>query len=76
MDTLLGIQPRVSGDKGANEKPELLASKIAADIEAKLPTEIVNKRDDNPNSLIIFRSQEIERFNKLLKVMRKSLGDL
>lgn len=31
---------------------------------------------DDPNSLDIFRSQEVQRFNKLISVMKKSLSDL
>jgi dynein heavy chain len=34
------------------------------------------KKIENPNSLDIFKSQEVERFNKLLKIMKKTLADL
>ena len=34
------------------------------------------KKIENPNSLDIFRMQEVERFNILIKVMKKSLSDL
>ena len=41
-----------------------------------MPDVIEIKKSDNPNSLDIFRMQEVERFNILIKVMKKSLGDL
>ena len=41
-----------------------------------MPDLIEIKKSDNPNSLDIFRMQEVERFNILIKVMKKSLGDL
>lgn len=49
---------------------------MAKEIEARMPELIEIKRIDNPNSLDIFRMQEVERFNKLIKVMKKSLSDL
>lgn len=41
-----------------------------------MPELLPMKKNDQPNSLDIFRMQEVERFNKLIKVMKKSLGDL
>lgn len=41
-----------------------------------MPDLIEVKKIENPNSLDIFRWQEVDRFNKLIKVMKKSLGDL
>jgi dynein heavy chain len=39
--------------------------------------ELLNiRRIEDPNSLDIFRMQEVERFNKLIKIMKKSLSDL
>lgn len=34
------------------------------------------KKIDDPNSLDIFRSQEVERFNILITVIKRSLSDL
>lgn len=34
------------------------------------------KKIENPNSLDIFKSQEVDRFNKLIRVMKKTLVDL
>jgi dynein heavy chain len=49
---------------------------MAKEIESRMPDAIEVKRIENPNSLDIFRMQEVERFNVLIKVMKKSLSDL
>lgn len=41
-----------------------------------MPDLLQIKKHDNPNSLDIFRMQEVQRFNILIKVMKKSLSDL
>ena len=41
-----------------------------------MPELLPVKKIEEPNSLDIFRMQEVERFNKLIKVMKKSLSDL
>jgi dynein heavy chain len=41
-----------------------------------MPDIIEVKKIENPSSLDIFRMQEVERFNILIKVMKKSLSDL
>ena len=41
-----------------------------------MPDLLPIKKIEEPNSLDIFRMQEVERFNKLIKVMKKSLTDL
>ena len=41
-----------------------------------MPDLLPNKKIENPNSLDIFKLQEVDRFNKLIKVMKKSLSDL
>lgn len=52
-------------------------TKITDDYSAKVPEPLKYTIDTaNANSLHIFRGQEIDRFNKLLKVMKKSLEDL
>ncbi len=41
-----------------------------------MPDPLPNKKIDNPNSLDIFKLQEVDRFNILIKIMKKSLSDL
>mgnify|MGYP001011385210 CR=1 FL=1 len=75
FETLLSVQPRATGDK-SGESPDEIGERIAKDIETRLPELLPIKKVENPNSLDIFKSQEVDRFNKLLKVMRKTLVDL
>jgi hypothetical protein len=52
-------------------------TKIAADYAMKLPLQMSYTLDTaTAGSLHIFRGQEIDRFNKLLDVMKKSLKQL
>jgi len=85
-DMLITIQPRVSA-KGAHAMtPEEIVSAEAARILNLVP-EILDTKRAHENSFIItengaleslgvFLGQEIERFNILLKVMKKSLSNL
>ena len=41
-----------------------------------MPESLPIKKIQNPNSLDIFKQQEVEQFNKLIKIMKKSLSDL
>lgn len=41
-----------------------------------MPDLLPVKRIDEPNSLDIFRLQEVERFNALISVIKRSLSDL
>lgn len=85
MDTVLSIQPRLSST-GAAKTPEEIATDIAKDIQARLPKPLNMKKacaaafaltDKNVmNSMGVFLSMEIQRFNKLLAVLSKSLSDL
>lgn len=74
METLISVQPRQVSDKGTEETPDKIVFRLARDIESQLPGLLVQKKEDNPNSLWIFRSQEIDRFNKLVKVMKSTLA--
>lgn len=71
------MQPRTAGggDK-AGESPDEIGERIAKEIEGRMPELLPVKKIEEPNSLDIFRMQEVERFNKLIKVMKKSLSDL
>lgn len=82
MNNVLLIQPRIASG-GAGETPEEKGRRMAQEFAKILPTNIdkeaahpdVFKFDDNgkPLSLGTFCGQEVERFNLLLDVMRKSL---
>ena len=41
-----------------------------------MPDLLPFKKIENPNSLEVFKQQEVQRFNKLIKVMKKSLSDM
>lgn len=49
---------------------------MAKEIEARMPDLLPVKRIEDPNSLDIFRLQEVERFNSLISVIKRSLSDL
>ena len=76
-ETLLGIQPRtLGGSDKAGESPDEIGERIAKEIEARMPDAIPNKKIEQPNSLDVFKLQEVDRFNKLIKVMKRSLSDI
>lgn len=82
MENVLLIQPRLAAG-GAGESPEEKGRRMAQEFSKLLPGNIdrdaahpdVFKFDDNgkPLSLGTFCGQELDRFNLLLNVMRKSL---
>jgi len=85
MDTILVIQPRIAGGKVA-KTPEEIVLDLAKEIEEKLP-KLMNKKKGHKEtfrmktetqmiSLGVFVGQEVDRFNKLLSVMKRSLSDL
>jgi len=41
-----------------------------------MPELLPNKKIEEPNSLDIFRMQEVERFNLLISIIKRSLSDL
>ena len=49
---------------------------MAKEIEVRMPDLLPMKRIEDPNSLDIFRLQEVERFNALISVIKRSLSDL
>lgn len=53
-------------------------SKLAVDFAKKLPDGIKYEVPENEtlSSLHVFRNQQIDKFNKLLKVMKNSLHEL
>jgi dynein heavy chain len=84
-DTILLIQPRISGGKAVKTSEEIVQD-MAKDILGKLPKGMEKKRahpltfekteQGQMVSLGVFVGQEIDRFNKLLSVIRASLINL
>jgi dynein heavy chain len=75
METLLSVQPRMIADKGDTNTPDQIVLKIAKDIEGRVPALLVARKEDaTGTSLQVFRSQEVDRFNKLVKVIKSSLA--
>jgi dynein heavy chain, axonemal len=71
------MQPRSSGGSAkVGETPDEIGERMAKEIEARMPDILVVKKTDDPNSLDIFRLQEVERFNILIGVIKRSLSDL
>lgn len=73
METLLSVQPRMVADKGSENTPDSIVFKIAKDIEGRLPGLLVLRKEENMTSLNVFRSQEVDRMNKLVKVLKSTL---
>ena len=49
---------------------------MAREIKSKMVNPFPIELDPNADSLVVFRDQEIDRFNKLITVMKISLSDL
>ncbi len=49
---------------------------MAKEIETRIPDLLQVKKIEEPNSLDIFRYQEVERFHTLISVIKRSLSDL
>jgi dynein heavy chain len=84
LDTVLSIQPRSAGGGGARSPDEIVAELAATiagelppplDMEAAGPTTFVRK-GEHMDSLGTVLSQELARFNLLLKAMAGSLFEL
>jgi dynein heavy chain len=85
IDTILVMQPRVSGGKAAKTPEEIVEAKCM-EFQNVLP-EIIDwanahaetKAELRPGvmlSLGVFVRQELDRFNKLLKEVKKNLASL
>ena len=82
METVLSLQPRASG-KGAGRSPDEIIGEMAAEFEAELPPKL-DMSEAGPNtfvmkgehmdSLATVLGQEMQRFNKLLGKMSRSLA--
>jgi dynein heavy chain len=49
---------------------------MAREIETRVPDLLHIRKIEDPNSLDIFRMQEVERFNLLIGIIKRSLSDL
>ena len=84
-DTILMMQPRVASG-GSGKTPDELAQDLCRDIAARLPGQLDREKahpatfatteSGQPASLGVFVGQEIDRFNRLLKVMKHTLDQL
>ena len=77
---LVELQPQTA-DTGSGISREEFISGIASDIQAKLPElfklDIVRRKfEENMSPTTVVLLQELERFNKLIKRMGTSLGNL
>ena len=85
VQTVLSIQPRESGG-AAGHSPEAIVEELASDILARLPKVLsvdearpeLLKTDDEGllASLSVVLLQEMDRFNRLLTTMRKTLIEI
>lgn len=76
MSTLTSINPKVSEKGGGGVSNNDLVLAMAIDIQNKIPDRIEYKKTDDMRPLEVFKSQEIDRFNQLCKIIKKSLKDL
>ncbi|CAG5125810.1 unnamed protein product, partial [Candidula unifasciata] len=85
LGTILEVQPRVSGDETGLSNDDIvyaLADNILdrlidkLDVEEADPSMFAPDSKGRQNSLTIVVTQESERFNKLLKVIKRSLDQL
>lgn len=56
---MLSIQPRASGSAKSGETPDEIGERMAKEIEARMPDLLPIRKSDDPNSLDIFRMQEV-----------------
>lgn len=76
MDTLQNVSPRSGGGKSGEESPDDIATKLAQQIEQQICPPFNYKLPENPDSLDIFKSQEIERYNVLIKTLKFTLHEI
>ncbi|XP_050711756.1 dynein axonemal heavy chain 5-like isoform X2 [Eriocheir sinensis] len=82
LDTILSMQPKEGGQRGG-ETREVVVSKLANDMLSKLPADYIQheirealQRMGAILPMNIFLRQELDRMQKVLKVVRKTLQDL
>lgn len=70
------ISPRSGSSKGAGETPDEIAMKLAQQIEQQICPPLQFKIGDNPDSLEIFKMQEVDRYNILIKCLNFTLAEI
>lgn len=75
LDTLLQVSPKTADGGAAGVSNDDLVARLAEDIERRLEAEIEYNKEEG-GSMNVFRNQEIVRFNKLLRAMKRTLSDL
>ena len=76
MDTLLEVSPRTIVSGATGESPDDIASRLAQEIDVQIREQFKFTKSNDPGCLEIFRNQEIERFNKLIRIIKNTLKDL
>jgi len=87
LDTALSIQPRVGGGASGGKSSDEIVAEMAAGLEADLPAEmdieteaalgLFDRTESGQlNSLSVVLGQEIDRFNRLTRVLGTSLAEL
>jgi len=76
LSTLSSVNPKVSEKGGGGVSNNDVALAMAIEIQNQLTDYITYKKTEDMRPLDVFRSQEVDRFNILIKVMKKSLKDL
>jgi dynein heavy chain len=79
LSSLLCLQPQISTGQGATREEKVLA--IAVDIQKRVPEDIemdpilrMLSEDRSPLNVVLL--QEVQRYNQLLQIIRRSLGQL
>ncbi|KAG0695295.1 Dynein heavy chain 8, axonemal [Chionoecetes opilio] len=82
LDTILSMQPKEGGDRGG-ESREAVVSGLANDMLSKLPADYIQheirealQRMGAILPMNIFLRQELDRMQRVLKVVRQTLQDL
>eukprot|EP00873_Tetraselmis_striata_P045244 jgi/Tetstr1/465508/TSEL_010177.t1 len=86
VETVLGIQPRIGSAGGGKSNDEIVGEMAAAlegevpalfDIETEAALGLFDRTDTGQlNSLSVVLGQEIDRFNKLTRMLQTSLSEL
>ncbi len=76
MSTLSLVNPKAAAQGAGGVSNNDIALSMALEIQNQLTDFIAYQKTEDMRPLEVFRSQEVDRFNALLKVMKKSLKDL
>lgn len=77
MNSLILVFPRSSGGGGGSmETPDQIVAKLSMNIEKRMVNQFKFAQSEKPDSLEVFRNQELDRLNSLIKVLKSSLSDI